>query len=92
MRRMRRAATADCEQRPHRHGLWQSLRVGSMFAACSIGLAGCVGSEMLSGTNDDTRPVTVRENVVYESPSTELRRVEDSEGRVIRYERRSKPR
>ena len=59
--------------------------------ACA--LAGCAGSgaSRHNGSASE-RPVTIREEVVYESPSTELRRVEDSEGNLIRYERRSKPR
>jgi hypothetical protein len=60
---------------------------------CGCLLTGCAGS---NGTRLESggsqRPVTVREDVVYESPYTELRRVEDNKGNVIRYERRSKPR
>ncbi len=35
-------------------------------------------------------PTTIREDEIYDSPSTELTRVRDSSGRALRYERRSR--
>ena len=58
------------------------MALASPFAAF-----GCLNHQASGETRP--RPVTVHEDVIYESPYTTVTRVRDSEGNTLRYQKRS---
>ncbi len=83
--------------RPRPHGSIHQDPGATVPALCLSAVATCVASVLpacgapasapSAPHHQPPAPITVHEDVIYDSPSTVITRVRDSSGRTIRYEK-----